>query len=693
MNGVKLAKGRIKKISDMFVQYTKFSQTTYLMILAVIIGILGGFGAIGFRALIGFFQKLAIGDANEVLSSLNAIPWYIKLVIPVGGAVVVGPLIYFFAREAKGHGVPEVMEAVALKNGVIRPRVVIVKALASAITIATGGAVGREGPIVQIGSAFASTIGQWLKVTPERLKVLVGCGAAAGIAATFNAPIAGAFFALEVIIGNFGLLSFSPIIISSVFATAVSRAFLGNAPAFIVPQYALVSVWEIPLYGILGVLAGLVAVLFTTSVYKSEDIFEKIPTPEYVKNSIGGLLIGVMIIFFPQVYGVGYETIDLTLSGDILWYSALSLIFVKLLATIITIGSGGSGGIFAPSLFLGAVTGSTFGYFVNRLFPNATAHSGAYAMVGMGAVVAGATHAPIASILILFELTNDYKIILPVMIACTIATVLAKKIKTDSIYTLKLSLRGVTLDQGREEIIMKSFSVGELIRTDTPVINECTRLKEIIKIFMANQEPYYYVVAEKNKLVGSLSTHLVKGVLSATESLDRLIIARDLLVPSEECVTPGTTLADCMHKFERVESEHLPVIEDTDSRKLIGSISKKDILKLYNREILKKDVLGVKYVRDFGSEKQRNLVQLPKDYKVDFVTVPEDFFGKSIKEINIRAKYKINILAVKKKLVDIGPSNEMPDPDRIFEPGDILVAAGKTEDVEKFRKSVSKTTN
>lgn len=689
-----MVKNRIKRLSDAFIRYTQFSQNTYIIILAIIVGILGGFGAIAFRKLIAFFQNFAIGSSGEVLDALSQLPWYIKLIVPIMGALVVGPMIYFFAREAKGHGVPEVMEAVALKNGRIRPRVVFVKAFASAITIATGGSVGREGPIVQIGSAFASTIGQWLNVSNERLKVLVGCGAAAGIAATFNAPIAGAFFALEVIIGNFALTNFSPIIISSVMATVVSRAFLGNYPAFIVPQYSLTSPWEIPFYFILGLIAGAVAVLFSALVYKSEEIFDTIPIPEYLKTSIGGLLIGLMITFIPygtHIYGVGYEAIEFALRGNFIWYVALSLIFMKILATTITLGSGGSGGIFAPSLFIGSVTGGTFGMILNRIFPTITANSGAYAMVGMGAVVAGATHAPITSILILFELTSDYKIILPLMIACTMATILARKLKDDSIYTEKLSRRGITISQGQEEIIMRSFSVGDLMETDPPTIEECKRLKEIIKIFMTNKEPYYYVVTENGNLAGSLSTHLVKDVLSADEDLDRLIIARDLLIPSEEMVTPETTLADCMHKFERVESDHLPVIEGNGSNKLIGAISRKEIIKLYNREILRKDVLGVKYVRELGSEKSRNLVQLPGDFKIDFVPVIEGFIGKSIKELDIRAKYEVNILAVKKKLSEIGLTSELPDPDRIFEAGDILVVAGKQDDLGRFRKIALKS--
>jgi CIC family chloride channel protein len=398
----------------------------------------------------------------------------------------------------------------------------------------------------------------------------------------------------------------------------------------------------------------------------------------------------IIIIFFPHIFGGGYESIEKAMKGEIVWNTLAILIFIKLLATSITLGSGGSGGIFAPSLFLGAVTGGTYGYVVNFLFPSVTANSGAYAMVGMGAVVAGATHAPITAILILFEMTNDYKIILPLMIACTIATILARKLKEDSIYTLKLSLKGISLNQGREEIIMKSFSVGDLMKPDAPTIEECMKLDKIIKIFMNNEEPYFYVITDTGRLVGSLSTHYVKTILSGDKALHHLIIARDLMVPSEAIVTPNTTLADCMNLFERVESEHLPVIDGQETKKLIGCISKKDVIKLYNREILRKDVLGVKYVREMGSAKYRNLVQLPSDFKIDFVPVPEAFLGKTIKALDIRAKYKVNILAVKKKLSEISLNSDLPDPDRIFEIGDILVIAGKQEAIARFRAAAKK---
>jgi len=333
------------------------------------------------------------------------------------------------------------MEAVALKGGVIRKRVVFVKTLVSAISISTGGSVGREGPIVQIGSAIGSTLGQLLKVSQDRMRALVGCGAAAGIAATFNAPIAGSMFALEVILGDFGLATFSPIVISSVVATAVSRAFLGDIPAFIVPAYELVSAWEFPLYFVLGLFCAAGGVTFTKVLYRIEDLFDDFKFPEYLKALIGGMILGAGGLFFPQVLGVGYGAIDLALMQKLAWWLFLVLAVVKMLATAITIGSGGSGGIFAPSLFLGAMAGAFFGAVVHQLFPGMTASPGAYSLVGMGAVVSATTHGPLTAILILFEMTGNYKIILPLMLSCIVATIFARQLMKESIYTLKLVRR------------------------------------------------------------------------------------------------------------------------------------------------------------------------------------------------------------------------------------------------------------
>jgi len=424
-------------------------ETASLIVLSLTVGVAGGFAALFFRWLITFFQNLFFVRTAAILSFLGA--YYIVL-IPALGGLIVGPLIYFFAREAKGHGVPEVMEAVALKGGRIRPRVSLVKALASSICIGSGGSVGREGPIVQIGSAVGSTIGQALKMSEDRIKNLVACGAAAGISATFNAPIAGVFFALEVILGEFSTGSFSAVVLSSVTASIIARAFLGDHPAFDIPKYSLQSPWEIGNYFLLGILCAVTALLFIKILYFFEDVFDAIKIPEYIKPVFGGFIIGATGLFFPQIFGVGYETVSLALTGNILITTLALLIFVKILATSITIGSGGSGGVFAPSLFIGAMLGGFFGYVVGAFYPGWAGVSGAYALAGMGGVFAAAAHAPITAILILFEMTNNYRIILPLMITCVISVTIISLLSKENIYTEKLLRRGVDLRAARNRL-------------------------------------------------------------------------------------------------------------------------------------------------------------------------------------------------------------------------------------------------
>jgi len=310
---------------------------------------------LGLRYLIHLIQVIATTHGKYSLEVLANLPWYQKLLMPAIGGLLVGPIVTFFSKEVKGHGVPEVMESIILRNGVIRPRVVLAKIVASSICIGSGGSSGREGPIVQIGSAIGSTVGQWLQVSPEKMRTMVAAGAAGGIAAAFNAPVAGALFAIEIIVSDFGVMQFSPIVISSVTSTVVSRYYLGNYPAFIVPKYSLVSPWELFFYAGMGILAGLTGLLFIKLLYKLEDVFDDWSFPNYLKPTIGGIFVGIIGIFFPAIFGVGYEGINKALVGNLAWEFLLILLILKIIATSFTLGSGGSGGIFAPSLFIGAM--------------------------------------------------------------------------------------------------------------------------------------------------------------------------------------------------------------------------------------------------------------------------------------------------------------------------------------------------
>jgi CIC family chloride channel protein len=561
-----------------------------MALLATLVGLAGGFAAIGFRYLIGFIQSIAYGSGENLLELAPLTPWYLRIWVPALGGLVVGPLVYFLAREAKGHGVPEVMEAVALRSGIIRKRIVIIKSLASAISIGTGGSVGREGPIVQIGSAIGSSIGQVLRISEDRIRTLVGCGAAAGIAATFNAPVAGSMFALEIILGDFGLATFSPIVISSVVATAVSRHFLGDSPAFIVPAYQLVSAWELPLYVILGFFCALVAVTFSTVLYRAEDFFDQLKFPGYLKAFLGGLILGLMGLRFPHILGVGYEAIDMALMQKLAWWVLLLLVGFKILATSITIGSGGSGGIFAPSLFMGAMAGGFFGSVVHQLFPQVTATPGAYSIVGMGAVVSGTTHGPLSAILILFEMTGDYKIILPLMIACIISSLASGQLLKDSIYTLKLARRGVNIRAGKEVNILKSIPVSDVMNPEVETIPENISLGGLAEKISKSKYKSFPVVDKEGRLTGIVTHYDYRDVVF-DENLKDLVVVKEVATSNVVSVSIDDNLYDAMEKITSKDFSLLPVISSRDPRQLLGVLTRRDIISAYNRAITKKPAI------------------------------------------------------------------------------------------------------
>src|SRR5690606_15543070 len=382
---------------------------------SLLVGLGTGLAAVAFNLLIQTFTGLSFSTLPDAAGGAR---WTL-VAVPALGGLLVGPLIYLFAREAKGHGVPEVMQAIALRGGRIRPVVAVVKAITASITIGTGGSVGREGPIVQIGSALGSTIGQLFHLSEERIRNLVACGAAGGIAATFNAPIAGVIFAVEVILGELSANHAGTIIISAVTASATMDLILGSEYAFPVPEpYALETVWEFGLYAVFGVLAALVAAAFVRTLYAAEDFFDHQKLiPGWLQPAVGGLLLGGLALAYPrlfpalaydripQVFGGGYAPIANARAGREVIATALLLLVLKMIATNLTLGSGGSGGVFAPSLFMGAMAGAAFGQVANQLFPGVVAPPGAYALVGMGAVFAGSAHAPITAVVMLFELT------------------------------------------------------------------------------------------------------------------------------------------------------------------------------------------------------------------------------------------------------------------------------------------------
>lgn len=589
-----------KKIS---LPHLNVSEHAVMIFMAIIVGVLGGYGAIVFRLLVRFSQSVFFGTGGtSFLDHVMALPWYAKLIPPAIGGLLVGPIVYFFAREARGPGVSETIEAVAMRGGLIRKRVFLVKILTSAISIGSGGSAGREGPIVQIGSAIGSLFGQITRVSADRMRTLVGCGAAAGIAATFNAPIAGVMFAMEIIIGNYGIAMFSPIIISSVTATVISRIHLGDYPAFLVPHYNLVSPLELPFYVLLGIVAGVVGVLFTTLLYKTEDLFDMIKIPEYTKAAVGGLMVGTIGVFLPYIYGVGYDTISLALWGNLAWYMLIILVFVKIIATSLTIGSGGSGGIFAPSLFIGAMAGGAFGHFIHQLFPEITASSGAYCLVGMGAVLAATTHGPIHAILIIFEMTGNYKIIVPLMLSCIIGYVIASQFNRESIFTLKLVRRGVDIKAGRDVNIMKSLLVKNAMTREVSTVSEDMHLNKLLKHTFSSKHSSFPVVDKDGLLSGIVTFQDFKEVVFE-EGLGDLIVVKDIAIPDVITITGDESLDEALKKIGLKNIEQLPVVDKNNPRKIVGILSRRDIFSAYNKALIDRSLITG--LSEKGSKKSR----------------------------------------------------------------------------------------
>jgi chloride channel protein, CIC family len=548
------------------------SQSTFMILAAIVVGLGGGFGAVGFRVLIAGAHWLAFGVIGAFLSQ-HVGPLAIVLQLALGGAVAAF-IASRFAPEAKGHGVPEVMEAVALRGGIMRPRVIAVKALASATSIGFGGSCGREGPIVQIGSAIGSVLGQIPHAPAPIVRTLVACGAAAGISATFNAPIGGVFFASEVILGEFAPRSFAAIVVASVVSAVIGRTFLGNHPSFSAAGFELVSPWELVFYALLGIVAALCALGFVNLLYASEDAFERLRMPQWSKGALGFAAVGVIGIWFPQIFGVGYDAIQQVFYSHVPPGHALLLAVLKPLATSLTLGSGGSGGIFAPSLFTGAFLGDGFGALVHHAFPSWTGPAAAYGLVGMAAVFAAAAEAPITSIMIVFEMSDDYTIILPLMVAVVIATLLGRRLLGSTIYERKLLRRGIDWQRIRNPQVFARISVGQVGRTP-PFIAQAMQTIRSLALEETPSMELTLPVCDGEHFVGIVNLSDVSHAL-ANGSGDRAVEA--IMLPAQDVLAPTDTLERAATLMADPRVPLLPVIANG---KLVGVVTRRDLLGAY----------------------------------------------------------------------------------------------------------------
>ncbi len=557
-----------------------------LVALALAVGAGAGAGAVLFRYLILGFTELFTGardysaGGHAAYGHSHGVGFWLVVLVPVIGGLLYGPLIHFFAREARGHGVPEVMYAVSEQGGRIRPQVAVVKSLASALCIGAGGSVGREGPIVQIGSALGSALGQLTRLPEQRLRILVACGAAGGISATFNAPIAGVFFALELILRDFEAESFGVVVLSSLVADVIGRAAFGSHPFLTLPGFQLRSPLEYPLYAGLGVLAALVGVAFIRILYGSEDLADRLwRGPEWLRPAAGGLLLGLVLLVLPELYGVGYPPLENAIHGRYVVWLLLALLAGKILASSLTIAIGGSGGVFAPALFMGAMLGSAYGAGVHHLLPGLAAPAGAYGLVGMGAVFAAAARAPITAVIIIFELTGDYRIILPLMFSVVLATAASHFLSGDTIYTLKLRRRGVDVMRGHGRNLMQLLRVGDAMQPLPGAVKAETPLDQVIALLGNAPSDGLPVVDADGANRGIITSQQVERALRE----DALEATAGDLAQDAPALTADQTLEQALGALLHAGSG-LPVV-DPDDGTPAGWLTHLDILRAYNAEL------------------------------------------------------------------------------------------------------------
>ncbi len=581
--------------------------------LGAIIGALTAIGAVGFA----YFLDLVLEWTEHlqyILQGEDGSRMYLMPVIPMVGALISGILVYLFAREASGHGVPQVLDAIVRRGGKLRARVGVVKIITSICTVGSGGSAGAEGPIVQIGAVMGSTIGQRIGVPTRHVPTLVGCGAAAGISSIFNAPIAGVFFALEILLRDFSLKAFTPIVIASVFATAMTQVILPHEEAIFAYELTgyLFTVRELPSYLMLGLVCAVAAWAFVETLHASERFFERVPIHPALLPMLGALVLGLLGIAgqrathgvgesalvpmdssVPVFFGNGYAMITSLLdpthytAADVTWVAVIllgMLAIAKIAATSSTLGSGGSGGVFAPSLFVGATVGGTFGLVLEMfgLIPEGGSPA-SYALVGMAAVVAGTTFAPMTSILMLFELTREPRVLAPIMLAAIISTMFSRKLMPDSIYTAKLRREGVRIGTGRDLSMLRHVPVSSVEYAPLPPepIYASDPLSKLITLHAHHNVPDFPVVDADGRYMGMVTGTDMRTALIDREAIPLLLVA-ELMRNDLPIIQPEDHLDTVMDKFARNEVSSLVLVDGFEGTKPIALVTRVKVMARYN---------------------------------------------------------------------------------------------------------------
>jgi CIC family chloride channel protein len=538
---------------------------------AGVAGFLGALMSIMFSTLTervhGWFGSSSLG----VVDSFARLPAWACLLVPALGGACAGAILMFGQRLTRAQSSTDYMEAIVIGNGNVPTRASLVKSAAALFSIGSGGSIGREGPMVQLAAVVASRLGRWRKFTPPQLRLLVACGAAAGIASAYNAPIAGSFFVAEIILGTIAMESLGPLVVSAVAATLTIHVLTAAHVLYKVPAFGEVSPWEMGPYILLGFITGILAPVFLISLKHSEKFFVSLKLPIIARLAVGGLAVGAIAINVPQVTGNGYSVVVEILTGKIGWLLVPGLFACKWLATMASFGSGAPGGVFTPSLFMGAGAGLLFGTAVHFVWPVAAQDPRAFALVGMGAFLSAASHAPVMAVIMLFEMTMSYDIILPLLLCSVIAYYTSKSLEGSSLYSESLKRKAAAapdpgLGEGR---------VADLMRKDPPSIKPTAQFAEIARMFLNVRVNNLYVVDDGGIFLGIVSLHDIKPYLGEPD-LAELVIARDIIREDFPRIAPEQPLTEALAGFLGIVAERLPVVQRDGL--LRGSLAKSDLL-------------------------------------------------------------------------------------------------------------------
>jgi len=561
-------------------------DTLVLSILAMIVGVATGGAVILFREGIGLVQTLFYGSGTERLwQHADAMAWWRLLVTPAVGGLIVGLMIHYLMTGRRPHAVADAIEASALRAGRMSPKDGIWAAIISAISIGCGASVGREGPAVHLGAMLGSWAGQRLQLTPALLRTLLGCGVASAVAASFNAPIAGALFANEVIIGHYALSAFAPVVIASVLGTVVSRAHFGNFPAFAIPEHELISFWEFPAIIGLGVLAGIAAILFVRAVKLAREVADRTPGPAWIRPAIGGLMVGMIAMPVPHVLGIGYGVTEAALTVSLTFQVLAVVCAAKLIATAISLGFGFGGGVFSPSLVIGATLGGAYGIFVTGIFPEYSAGAGAYTVIGTGAVAAAVLGAPISTTLIVFEMTSDYQLTLGVMLAVVVGAAIFRPLQGQSFFTWQLEERGLDLHGGFEAALLRSIPVSQVMTCRCEVIGPDVELRDLRVMLQYSNAGQFFVVGAEGELIGTLTLSDLSEA-AYDPSYDDQIKAEDVTQRSPPMLSVRDDLETALKLTRTTGVRHVAVVEDPETRIFAGCLYERDAMSAYNRALL-----------------------------------------------------------------------------------------------------------